>query len=193
MLAGLRVTFQADKMTTALKGPTLPGMVGMHHLGFTVPNIEQATAFLVEVLGCEVLFDRGRVSRDDDWMRVNLNVDSRSVIVKVRWFRCGTGSFFEVFEYQAPDQRLTPVRNSDAGGHHVALHVRDIDAAVAFLTSRGVVALGAIKTIPAPAPNAGMRWIYVLAPWGMQFELIELAPVFDPSSSPDAAARDVDR
>nr|WP_284290002.1 hypothetical protein [Angustibacter aerolatus] len=31
----------------------LPGLVGLDHVGLTVPDIEQATRFLVDVLGCE--------------------------------------------------------------------------------------------------------------------------------------------
>jgi catechol 2,3-dioxygenase-like lactoylglutathione lyase family enzyme len=77
---------------------------------------------------------------------------------------------FEVFEYAAPDQRSTPPRNSDVGGHHVALYVDDLDAAVAHLKSRGVTMLG--EPTVSKGPSEGQRWVYFLAPWGMQFELV---------------------
>jgi catechol 2,3-dioxygenase-like lactoylglutathione lyase family enzyme len=32
----------------------LPGLRGAEHIGFTVPNLDQATAFFVDVIGCEL-------------------------------------------------------------------------------------------------------------------------------------------
>ena len=33
-------------------GTAVPGLRGVDHIGITVPDIEQATAFFVDVLGC---------------------------------------------------------------------------------------------------------------------------------------------
>jgi catechol 2,3-dioxygenase-like lactoylglutathione lyase family enzyme len=77
---------------------------------------------------------------------------------------------FEVFSYEAPDQATTPPRNSDVGGHHVALYVDDIDAAVAHLHEHGVRVLG--EPTASSGAHEGQRWIYFLSPWGMQFELV---------------------
>ena len=40
--------------TTAGESPALPGLRGVDHIGITVPDMEQATAFFVDVLGCEL-------------------------------------------------------------------------------------------------------------------------------------------
>ncbi|MGH3107316.1 MAG: VOC family protein, partial [Rubrobacter sp.] len=37
-------------------GPVLPGLRGVDHIGITVPDMEQATSFFVDVLGCELLY-----------------------------------------------------------------------------------------------------------------------------------------
>ena len=37
--------------TTPREGGGLPGLRGVDHVGITVPDIEQATAFFVDVLG----------------------------------------------------------------------------------------------------------------------------------------------
>lgn len=150
---------------------TLPGLRGVDHFGFTVPDLEQATAFLVEVLGCERFYDLGPIGAEDDWMRRQLNVDPRAVIRRIRNFRCGNGANFEVFEYDADHARAEPPRNSDVGGHHVALYVDDLDAAIAHLRAHGVRVLGE-PVLRRDGPNAGRSWIYFLAPWGMQFELV---------------------
>ena len=42
-----------ESPTTPGDGMALPGLRGLDHIGITVPNMEQATAFFVDVLGCE--------------------------------------------------------------------------------------------------------------------------------------------
>jgi len=156
-------------MTTASTG--LPGLRRLDHIGITVPDLAEATAFLVDVLGCEYMYTLGPF-RDDtgDWMREHLNCHPRAVMRELHFFSCGGQAVFEVFEYAAPDHRTTPPRNSDVGGHHVALYVDDLDAAVAYLKSRGVTMLG--EPTVSKGSSEGQRWVYFLAPWGMQFELV---------------------
>ena len=43
---------------TPSEGKALPGLRGVDHIGITVPDIEQATAFFVDVLGCNMGFKR---------------------------------------------------------------------------------------------------------------------------------------
>jgi catechol 2,3-dioxygenase-like lactoylglutathione lyase family enzyme len=152
----------------------LPGLRRLDHVGFTVPDLEQAHRFLVDVLGCEFLYSLGPFRHDDsDWMAEHLNVHPRAVMVENRWFRCGEQAVFEVFHYSSPDQAdpgESMPRNSDVGGHHVALYVDDLDAAVEHLRAAGVRVLAGPTASRGPA--AGNRWIYFLAPWGMQFELV---------------------
>jgi catechol 2,3-dioxygenase-like lactoylglutathione lyase family enzyme len=148
----------------------LPSVRRLDHIGFTVPDLEEATRFLVDVLGCEYLYSLGPFQADDDWMTEHLNVHPRAVVHENRFFRCGDQAVFEVFQYSAPDQRTVLPRNSDHGGHHIALYVEDLDVAVAYLRDRGVNVLSGPTASRGPAE--GNRWIYFLAPWGMQFELV---------------------
>ena len=150
--------------------PGLPGLTGFDHVGFTVPDIEQATAFLVDVLGCERLYDLAPIRGRGVWMHEHLNVDPAAEVRQLRFFRCGASPVFEVFEYWAPDQAEIGPRNSDVGGHHIALYVRDIDAAVRYLRDAGVDVLG--EPTASAGPHLGQRWVYFLAPWGAQFELV---------------------
>src|SRR3954451_19707861 len=148
----------------------LPGLTGVDHIGFTVPDLEQASAFLVDVLGCEYMYSLGPFVHDDDWMTEHLNVHPRAVMRQLHFFRCGGQAIFEVFQYEAPGQATRQPRNSDVGGHHVALYVEDLDAAVAHLRGKGVPVLG--EPTASSGPSEGQRWVYFLAPWGMQFELV---------------------
>lgn len=149
----------------------LPGLARVDHIGFTVPDLQEAGRFLIDVLGCEYMYTLGPF-RDDagDWMSEHLNVHPRAVMRELAFFRCGGQAIFEVFQYEAPDQDKAVPRNSDIGGHHVALYVDDLDAAVAYLKARGVTVLG--EPTASKGPSEGQRWVYFLAPWGMQFELV---------------------
>jgi len=148
----------------------LPGLSRLDHVGFTVPDLAQAREFLVDVLGCEYLYSLGPFEHpDSDWMAEHLNVHPRTHMRNC-FFRVGDQAVFEVFEYTAPEQNPTPPRNSDVGGHHVALYVDDLDAAVAYLRERGVRVLG--EPTASSGAHDGQRWVYFLAPWGMQFELV---------------------
>jgi len=148
----------------------VPGLSRLDHVGFTVPDLEAARAWLVDVLGCEYMYSLGPFESDDDWMAEHLNVDPRAVMRRLHFFRCGGQAVFEVFQYEAPEQQTVAPRNSDVGGHHVALYVEDLDAAVAYLRAAGVTVLGDPTT--SRGPSEGQRWVYFLSPWGMQFELV---------------------
>jgi glyoxylase I family protein len=170
-------------LVRAPRPATLPGLTGVDHIGFTVPDLEAARAFLVDVLGCEYMYSLGPFRHDDtDWMTEHLGVDPRAVMEQLHFFRCGGQAIFEVFQYAAPDQDVDQPRNSDIGGHHVALYVEDLDAALAFLHEQGLTVLG--DPTVSKGPSEGQRWVYFLSPWGMQFELV---------SYPDGKAYDRDR
>jgi glyoxylase I family protein len=148
----------------------IPGLARLDHIGFTVPDLEAAHAWLVDVLGCEYMYSLGPFAAEDDWMTEHLNVDPRTVMRQLRFFRCGGEAVFEVFEYEAPERSSTVPRNSDIGGHHVALYVDDLDVAIAYLRESGVRVFG--DPTASRGASEGQRWVYFLSPWGMQFELV---------------------
>jgi len=149
----------------------IPGMRGTDHIGFTVPDLDEAEAFLVDVLGAVHVYTLG-AKRDDetDWMTVQLGVHPRAVIEEIRFYRLGNGSNLEVFKYSSPGGQAPQPKNSDIGGHHLALYVDDMDEAVAYLRSKGVDVMG--EPVASAGASTGQRWVYFRAPWGMQFELV---------------------
>lgn len=149
----------------------MPGLRGVEHIGFTVPDLEEATRFFVDVLSCEQFYDIGPFQVDDDWMAIQLNVHPRTVMKKLRFFRCGNGPNFELFEYDAVGQCTEHPRNSDIGGHHLAFYTDDFDGALAWLRWHGVKILGE-PVVRESGPSAGQVWVYFLTPWGMQLELV---------------------
>jgi catechol 2,3-dioxygenase-like lactoylglutathione lyase family enzyme len=158
--------------TLPASADSIPGLRGHDHTGITVPDVKAATAFFTDVIGCKYAMSFGPFADDKGtFMQDVANVNPRAVIEEISMVRCGYGSNIELFQYQSPDQVKTLPKNSDLGGHHIALYVDDIDAAAAYLRSKNV------KTMQGPipikeGPAAGQSILYFLTPWGLQMELI---------------------
>jgi catechol 2,3-dioxygenase-like lactoylglutathione lyase family enzyme len=151
---------------------SIPGLRGHDHTGITVPDVKAATAFFTDVIGCTHAMSFGPF-RDDKgtFMTDVVNVNPRAVIDEISMVRCGYGSNIELFQYESPDQAKAEPKNSDIGGHHIALYVDDIDKAATYLKEKNV------KTMQGPipiteGPAAGQSILYFLTPWGLQMELI---------------------
>lgn len=150
----------------------IPGMRGSQHLGFTVPNAQQAVDFFVDVIGCESFYTIGPFGPfKDNWMTLNLNVNKDAVIKVAHLVRCGNGVSLEIFEYTSPDQNTQQPKNSDIGGHHLAFYVDDMKAAVEYLKKKGVKILGEPHTFTNTGME-GLTWVYFMTPWGMQLEIV---------------------
>ena len=95
-----------------------------------------------------------------------------------------------LFEYEPHDGQRDVPRNSDLGGHHVALYVDDMDAAADYLRA-GRASGCSLAPWPAGNASAGQRWRYFLAPWGMQFELVSYpgGKAYEKDAAREAAPR----
>ena len=71
-----------------------------------MPDLEEATRFFVDVIGCEYMFELGPFVAEDDWMEKHLNVHPRTVMRRLRFFRCKFGPNFEIFSMSRPTRIL---------------------------------------------------------------------------------------
>ncbi len=149
----------------------IPGLRGIEHIGLTVPDIDSATRFFVDVLAAEPLYDVGPFESADDWMASHLAVHPRSRINKLRVLKVANGPVLELFEFTAPDQRTEPPKNSDYGGWHLAFYVDDMDTALAALKTHNCEIQSGPVTM-TEGPSAGLEWLYFKTPWGQQLELV---------------------
>jgi catechol 2,3-dioxygenase-like lactoylglutathione lyase family enzyme len=153
---------------------SVPTLLGLDHVGITVPDIDAARSWFVDELGCSAPLRFGPFSDPDPngtFMQDLLGVDPRAVIEQINQVRCGNGPSVELFQYTAPDQMQAFRKNSDFGGKHIAFYVRHIEKAVAYLESRGVEKLlGPVPLTEGPA--AGQTINYFRAPFGTYIELI---------------------
>jgi catechol 2,3-dioxygenase-like lactoylglutathione lyase family enzyme len=77
---------------------------GSHHIGITVPNIEEGIKFFEAVFGAVTLFRTGPFDGvDDDFMTKRLGARSGTRIRDLVFLRCGDGPSIELFEYSGED------------------------------------------------------------------------------------------
>jgi catechol 2,3-dioxygenase-like lactoylglutathione lyase family enzyme len=153
----------------------LPGAYAFDHAGFTVPDLEEAVAFFTG-LGCELLYREGPYQDEQgDSMRRQVAVHPRSTC-RLAMLRFGSTTTLELLEYRSPDAASVPPKNSDHSAAHLGFRVRDIETATEHMRRLpGVQVLEGPVEVP-DGPSAGLRWVYVIAPWGLQLELVELPP-----------------
>lgn len=149
----------------------IPTARNVHHVSVTVPDLDDAVEFFVEVLGGQLLYEKGPFA-DPDFMETNLNVHPEAE-ARLAMLRFGPTTNVELFEWDSPDQTERHPSNSDVGASHLAIEVEDMDAAVEYLDGvEGVDVLGSPRTNDE-GPTGGLTYVYVTAPWGYQFEIVE--------------------
>ena len=148
----------------------IPGLRGIDHIGLTVPNLEEAVDFFVNIVGCTPFYDLGPFD-SGEWLATALDISDTTTMKKLKFLRCANGSNLELFEYEADPQNKTLPKNSDIGGHHLAFYVDDFNLALNYLKDHNIEILGE-PTVRTAGPSAGQTWVYFKAPWGLQLELV---------------------
>ena len=166
-------------MTKTSMTKTLPGFRHVDHIGLTVPDLNAAIAFYEKILGCRLAYRIGPFDAKElplcadgrDWTEAHVDVAGAKLEIAV--LTLGPTLMLELFEYSAPDdRRKEPPRNCDAGGHHLAFRVDELEPALAFLVENGCRKLDGPIAFDE-GPTAGCRCQYVADPWGNYIELME--------------------
>jgi catechol 2,3-dioxygenase-like lactoylglutathione lyase family enzyme len=157
--------------TLAAKPGGLPTMRGIEHIGLTVPNLDEATDFFVQVLGCEVVYTMGPFIYEENWFHLNPAFLAQTKRM-IRTLSCRNGAHLELFEFTAPDQQKQMPRNIDYGGHHVAFYVDDMPAAIIYLKDKGIKLFGDKKYASGPEAGKDSTFIHFSTPWGLILELV---------------------
>jgi catechol 2,3-dioxygenase-like lactoylglutathione lyase family enzyme len=143
---------------------------GMHHIGITVPDIEEGIVFFKAVFGAIEVFHTGAFDVDDNFMKQKLGAAPNSRIRDLVFLRCGNGTSVELFEYSGEDKSAPQKRTSEVGGTHICFEVDDVFASAERLKAQGVEMLEGPNVVEA-GPLAGFKWIYFKAPWGQVLEI----------------------
>jgi catechol 2,3-dioxygenase-like lactoylglutathione lyase family enzyme len=143
---------------------------GMHHIGITVPNIEEGIAFFKVVFGAAEVFRTGPFDVDEAFMQRRLGAAPHTRIRDLVFLRCGIGPSVELFEYSGEDSNASPKRVSEIGGTHLCFEVEDVFASSERLKAHGIDFLEGPNTVEE-GPLAGFNWIYFKTPWGQMLEI----------------------
>ena len=143
---------------------------GMHHIGFTVPDIEEGIAFFKAVFGAVDVFRTGPFDVDESFMEGKLGASPKSRIRDLVFLKCGEGTSVELFEYSGEDKSVPPRRPSEIGGMHLCFEVEDVFASAERLRAQGIEMLDGPNTVEE-GPLAGFNWIYFRSPWGQIMEV----------------------
>ena len=143
---------------------------GTHHIGITVPNIQEGIDFFKAVFGAVEVFRTGPFNVDDNFMQHKLGARAHTKICDLVFLRCGTGPSIELFEYSGEDSTARPKRVSEIGGMHLCFEVEDVYASAERLKAQGIEFLEGPNTV-GEGPLAGFSWIYFESPWGQMLEI----------------------
>lgn len=111
------------------------GIIGVHHLGLSVPDLDAAKAFYVDSLGFAIA-DEDTFERSD---KVDDVTGLRDVACRMMLLRMGN-LYLEVFEFRSPlPSTQTGNRHvNEFGFSHLAFEVADVQRAYEQLGSAGV-------------------------------------------------------
>jgi len=151
----------------------LDGINFLHHVGISVPSLQEARHFYIDLLGFTEV-GAGEFSGDDDIDRI---MALKAASAKVAFLVLGDFKI-EMFEFAAPVQD----RSSDArpvhlhGFTHFCLDVSDVLALHGKLSSAGMAFHS------APVDKAGVRTVYGRDPFGNVIELQQIVAT-DPTGA----------
>ena len=157
---------------------------GMHHIGITVPDINEGIAFFKAVFGAVEVVRPGPFDVDEALMRRRLETPGHTRINDLVFLRCGAGTNVELFEYSGEDSTARPRRNSEIGGTHLCFEVEDVFESVERLRAQGIEFLEGPNTV-TEGPLAGFNWIYFNAPWGQSLEIASFSSLGYEKDTPE--------
>ena len=154
----------------------LPGVIGVHHIGVSVPDLDKARRFYIDILG-GVEEVAPLEWADNPFIDAVVGLEGSAA----RQFFCRLGNLqIEVFEYAAPKQApQDPARGVNEYGYtHFAIQVEDVAAVHARIVAAGLPvhtppALEAIST-DADGVKHGYTGTYCRDFFGNVFEILEI-------------------
>lgn len=149
-------------------------ILGINHLGLTVPSIDQATKFFKKAFDAKIAYDG--LSKEDpprtgETTAKQLGMDYSAKIIQQRMLVIGEqGPGLELFQIEA-DSQTKPVGLQDFGINHLSIYVSDIDSALEKANKAGATPLSSVHGNSKYEDSKDNGSVYVLASWGTLIEL----------------------
>lgn len=159
-------------------------IIGVHHAGIIVKDLDRSIYFYHDVLGLPFITEPSPWFSGEDLAK-GVGVPGASL----RQACLGVAETqVELIEYgNREDDHNEAVHQNHLGAMHVALRVDDIVAEKARLEAAGVEFLSEINIVD-DGVLAGWRWVYLHDPDGITIELVEVA-YERPKTERDAASQ----
>ena len=158
------------------KSEPISGIIGIHHIAVSVPDLDLARRFYIDLLGAK------ETCRPLNWSD-NPYIDAIVGLKNsaARQFFCRLGAVqIEVFEYSAPQQAPLDIKRGvhEYGYTHIALQVEDVAAVHARIVAAGLPvhtppAMEHITT-DAEGRKHGYAGSYCHDYFGNVFEILEI-------------------
>jgi catechol 2,3-dioxygenase-like lactoylglutathione lyase family enzyme len=172
--AALALTLALGTQAQAATAPTTTATVpaiqvsAIDHVGINVPDIDAATAFFNDLIGAKVISDGNPGAIPAEW-KAQFRWHESSELQRFAMLQLNGGSKLELFQYKGAQINHQQPHEDDIAATHIALRTQDIDHSLAVVKARG------LKVLNEPITNPdGIRWFYLLTPWGSQLELVSL-------------------
>lgn len=166
-------------------GTGIPTNMGMDHVGIVVPNVQQATDFLIDVFDAELDWEIKREptpnAGERGWSDI-FGVHPESYLAHVVMLKCGEHpltQYVELFEWKSPDQFKPKdqwFKFSDMGNAYISFSVKDIHSVVQHVKENVIPKWPGTRLVQDPPMNFPLRGevctsTFLVAPWGMWIEL----------------------
>jgi len=146
-------------------------MKALHHVGFTVKDLDASIRFYHDVLGLPF---SNEPSPWFDGAELGPAVGVPGAALRQVSLLLGDTTL-ELLEYKSPPSDTTePLKSNNIGASHVAFLVDDIEAKKAELEGLGIEFYSDVNTVDEGV-LAGWRWVYFEDPDGYPLELVEVA------------------
>ena len=119
-------------------------IVGIEHLGVTVPDVEQATKFFEDAFDAEIVYvglEYGGPPVEGERIERFLNVPPGTKLRAQRLIRIANGPNLEVFQMDSLEQHA-PVHPNDFGLQHFGVYTHDIYALTDMFNKAGGTLFG---------------------------------------------------
>lgn len=147
-------------------------VLGFHHPGIVVPDLERAVAFYTEVLGYEAYSESAFTAEDGGFNQI-VGLDGAAAKFCML---SGTNTYIELFEYESSTPKSIPESIAcEEGLRHLAFVVDDVNAVVKKCEKNGGARINDPVSISGGATAA-----YCRDPFGNLLEFITPGGRFPP-------------
>lgn len=146
---------------------------GINHIGLTVPDIEEATAFFKSAFDAKIAYDaltHNDQPREGLEVERMLGITKGAKIVRQRMIVIGNGPNIEMFEIKSDNQR-EPLTLDDLGFNHISLMVDNIENILKKAVIAGANPLSETHGNSTYEDSKDSKSVYIKAPFNTLIEL----------------------